>query len=81
MLYETSSKDQKRILLVSISMMIAVSVIVLVFTLWMLYRSNFEQQVVPFTTERVALMRRALSNESGWMVGLDYRGGASIGGI
>jgi flagellar basal body-associated protein FliL len=45
MLYETSSKDQKQILLVAISLMIAVSVIVLVFTLWMLYRSNFEQRV------------------------------------
>jgi hypothetical protein len=45
MLYKTSSKDQKRILLVAISLMIAVSIIVLAFTLWMLYRSNFEQRV------------------------------------
>lgn len=45
MLYETSSKDQKRILLVAISLMIAVSIIVLAFTLWMLYRSSFEQRV------------------------------------
>ena len=45
MLYESSSKDQKRILLVAISLMIAVSVIVLALTLWMLYQSNFEQRV------------------------------------
>ena len=157
MLYESSTKDQKRILLMAIALMIAVSVIVLTLTLWMLYRSNFEQQVeslhamvreqvtliesvarfdqqhsqnaitggaraatvqqlteayshlggfgtsgefviglhrgdeieflsefrfpekgarktVPFTTDRAAPMRRALSNEQGWMIGLDYRG-------
>jgi len=157
MLYESSSKDQKRILLMAISLMIAVSVIVLVLSLWMLYRSNFEQQVeslramvreqvaliesvarfdqqysqntiaggaraatvqqiteayshlggfgatgefvvglrrgdeieflsefrfpekgarktVPFSTDRAAPMRRALNNEPGWMMGLDYRG-------
>ncbi len=45
MLYESSSKDQKRILLVAISLMITVSVIVLVLTLWMLYQSNLEQRV------------------------------------
>jgi low temperature requirement protein LtrA len=45
MLYESSSKDQKRILLMAISLMIAVSIIVLGLTLWMLYRSNFEQRV------------------------------------
>jgi len=157
MLYESSSKDQKHILLMAISLMIAVSVIVLGLTLWMLYRSNFEQRVeglqamvrgqvaliesvarfdqqfsqdevaggsgaatlqqateaysnlggfgatgefvlglrrgdeieflsefrfsekgarktVPFTTDRAAPMRRALNNEPGWMIGLDYRG-------
>ena len=45
MLYESSSKDQKRILLVAISLMIAVSVMVLALTLWMLYQSNFQQRV------------------------------------
>ena len=45
MLYDSSSKDQKRILLVAISLMIPVSVIVLALTLWMLYQSNFEQRV------------------------------------
>ncbi|MGB5536330.1 MAG: hypothetical protein WBN08_10540, partial [Thiogranum sp.] len=45
MLYESSSKDQKRILLLAISLMIAVSIIVLALTLWMLYQSNFEQRV------------------------------------
>ena len=157
MLYESSTKDQKRILLMAIALMIAVSVIVLGLTLWMLYRSNFEQQVeslsamvreqvaliesvarfdqqysqnvvtggaraatvqqiteayshlggfgatgefvvglrrgdeieflsefrfpekgarktVPLTTDRAAPMRRALNNEPGWMIGLDYRG-------
>ena len=44
MLYQSSSKDQKRILLMALSL-IAVSVIVQVLTLWMLYRSNFEQEV------------------------------------
>jgi len=157
MLYESSSNDQKRILLMAISLMIAVSIIVLGLTLWMLYRSNFEQRVeglqamvrgqvaliesvarfdqqhsqdvitggagtatlqqvteayshlggfgatgefvvglrrgdeieflsefrfpekgarktVPLTTDRAAPMRRALNNEPGWIVGLDYRG-------
>jgi PAS domain S-box-containing protein len=157
MLYESSSKDQKRILWVAISLMIAVSVIVLTLTLSMLYQSNFEQRVealramvreqvsliesvarfdqqhvtedyaggakaatlrqivegysrlggfgetgefvlgqrhvdkieflsefrfpengarkiVPSTTDRAAPMRRALSNEYGWMIGPDYRG-------
>ncbi len=157
MFYESSSNDQKRILFVAIALMIAVSVIVLGLTLWMLYRSNFEQRVeelqamvraqvslidavarfdqqnvseefpggpeaaalkqiidgysqlggfgdsgefvlgqrhrdqieflsefrfsdmgtrkqVPLTTDRAAPMRRALSNERGWMIGLDYRG-------
>jgi len=45
MLYESSSKDQNRILWVAISLMIAVSVIVLSLTLWMLYQSNFEQSI------------------------------------
>jgi len=45
MLYESSSKDQKRILWVAISLLIAVSIIVLTLTLWMLYQSNFEQRV------------------------------------
>ena len=45
MLYESSSKDQKRILWVAISLMIAVSVIVLALTLWMLYQSNLKQRV------------------------------------
>ncbi len=45
MFYESSSNDQKRILFVAIALMIAVSVIVLGLTLWMLYRSNFEQRV------------------------------------
>jgi PAS domain S-box-containing protein len=45
MLYESSSKDQRRILYMAVSLMIAVSIIVLGLTLWMLYRSNFEQQV------------------------------------
>ncbi len=156
MFYESSSKDQKLILLMAISLMIAVSVIVLTLTLWMLYQSNFKQRVeglqamvrgqvslidavarydrqhsedvaggswdatlqqvvegysrlggfgktgefvlglrrgdqiqflsefrfpekgarklVPITTARAAPMRRALSNESGWMIGADYRG-------
>ena len=157
MLYESSSKDQKRILLLAISLMIAVSIIVLALTLWMLYQSNFEQRVeglramvreqvsliesvarfdqqhvtedfaggsraatlkqivegysrlggfgqtgefvlghrrgeqieflsefrfpekaarkiVPLSTDRAAPMRRALSNERGWMIGPDYRG-------
>jgi len=156
MINESSSRDQNRILWVAISLMIAVSTIVLALTLWMLYRSNFEQRVqglqamvrgqvsvidavarfdrqhsadvaggstaatlqqvvegystlggfgttgefvlgrqrgdrieflsefrfpekgtrktVPLTTDRAAPMRRTLSNESGWMVGPDYRG-------
>ncbi len=157
MLYESSSKDQRRILWVAISLLIAVSVIVLSLTLWMLYRANFEQRVadlqamvnaqvslidavarfdrehsskaisggamaatktqvvdgfsqlggfgdtgefvlgqrrgeqilfisefrfnetdprriVPLTTDRAAPMRRALNEESGWIIGLDYRG-------
>ncbi len=156
MLYESSSKDQKRILWVAISLLIAVSIIVLSLTLWTLYRINFEQRVadlqamvnaqvslidavarfdrehssdvgggslsatkgqvidgfsrlggfgetgefvlgqrrgdqilfmsefrfketnppriVPLATDRAAPMRRALGEESGWMVGLDYRG-------
>jgi len=45
MLYDSSSKDQRRILWVAISLLIAVSVIVLSLTLWMLYQSNFEQRV------------------------------------
>jgi PAS domain S-box-containing protein len=45
MLYESSSTDQRRILWVAISLMIAVSVVVLTLTLWMLYQSNFEQGV------------------------------------
>jgi sensor domain CHASE-containing protein len=45
MLYDSCSKDQKRILWVAISLMIAVSVIVLTLTLWMLYQSNFQQRV------------------------------------
>jgi len=45
MLYESSSKDQKRILYMAVSLLTAVSIIVLALTLWMLYRSNFEQQV------------------------------------
>jgi PAS domain S-box-containing protein len=45
MLYESSSKDQNRILWVAISLMIAVSVIVLALTLWMLYQSNLNQRV------------------------------------
>jgi len=45
MIAESSSKDQKRILVVAISLMIAVSVVVLASTLWMLYQSNFEQRV------------------------------------
>ncbi len=157
MLYESSSKDQKRILWVAISLLIAVSVIVLSLTLWMLYRANFDQRVadlqamidaqvglidavavfnrehsvndisggfvaatkgevidgfsrlggfgetgefvlgqrrgdqilfmsefrfketdprrvVPLSTDRAAPMRRALSEEHGWMIGPDYRG-------
>ncbi len=157
MLEDSSSKDQKRILWVAISLMIAVSVIVLTLTLWMLYQSNFEQRVeglramvreqvnlletmenydrelikkdldgsaraevlqqlvksfaklggfgdtgeftlgqwredqiefvsvfrfaqsgatkiVPRNTDRAAPMRRALSNETGWLIGPDYRG-------
>ncbi len=41
---EPSSHDQKRILLLLVSPMIAVSVIVLTLTLWMLYPSNLEQR-------------------------------------
>ena len=32
------------------------------------------RKVVPLTTDRAAPMRRALSNEAGWMIGPDYRG-------
>ena len=45
MLNQSSSTDQNRILWVAISLMIAVSVIVLATTLWLLYRTNFEQRV------------------------------------
>ena len=41
---EPSSHDQKRILLLIVSPMIAVSVIVLTLTLWMVYPSNLEQR-------------------------------------
>ncbi|MDH3899666.1 MAG: PAS domain S-box protein, partial [Gammaproteobacteria bacterium] len=54
MLYESSSKDQKRILWVAIALMIAVSVIVLALTLWMLYRANFEQRVADLQAMVVA---------------------------
>ena len=43
--YESSTKEQSRILLIAISLVIAVAVIVLTLTLWMLYRSNFGQQL------------------------------------
>jgi len=43
--YDSSSKDQRRILWVAISLLIAVSVIVLSLTSWMLYQSNFKQRV------------------------------------
>jgi PAS domain S-box-containing protein len=43
--HTSGSRDQKRILLVAISLMIAVSVLVLSLTLWMLYRANFQQRV------------------------------------
>jgi PAS domain S-box-containing protein len=32
------------------------------------------RKIVPLTTDRAAPMRRALNNEPGWMIGLDYRG-------
>jgi len=32
------------------------------------------RKIVPLTTDRAAPMRRALTNESGWMIGPDYRG-------
>lgn len=32
------------------------------------------RRTVPLDTQRAAPMRRALNNESGWMIGLDYRG-------
>ena len=54
MLYESSSRDQKRILWVAIFLMIAVSVIVLALTLWMLYRANFEQRVADLQAMVVA---------------------------
>jgi flagellar basal body-associated protein FliL len=59
MLYESSSKDQKRILWVAIALMIAVSVIVLALTLWMLYRANFEQRVADL--QAMSWHRSALS--------------------
>ncbi len=157
MFEDSSGSDQRRILLLTIALMTAVSVVVVAFTLWMLYRANFDQRVneltamiegqvslidavarfdrefsehayaagsraatlqqvteaytnlggfgetgefvlgireddrikflsdfrfpekdtrrvVPFTTDRAAPMRRALSNEHGWMIGPDYRG-------
>ena len=45
MLYEFSSNDRKRILWVAISLIIAVSIIVLSLMLWMLSQSNFKQQL------------------------------------
>ena len=157
MFEDSSRSDQRRILLLAIALMTAVSLVVLAFTLWMLYRANFDQRVneltamiegqvslinavarfdkefsdhsyadgsraatlqqvteaytnlggfgetgefvlgirnddqikflsdfrfpekdtrrvVPFTTDRAAPMRRALSNEHSWMIGPDYRG-------
>ena len=71
MLYESSSKDQKRILLVAVSLMVAVSIIVLTLTLWMLYQSNFKQRV-----EELQAMVRAQVSVIGAVAGVDQQHGA-----
>jgi PAS domain S-box-containing protein len=79
MLYESSSRDQGRILILAISLMIVVSVIVLSLTLWMLYRSNFEQRV----EELQAMVRgqvsliEAVARFDRQHVGEDFSGGAN----
>ena len=75
MLYESSSKDQQRILLVAVSLMIAVSIIVLTLTLWMLYRSNFEQRV-----EELRAMVRGQAGLIGAVAGVDQLHGSELSG-
>ncbi len=58
---EPSSHDQKRILWLLVSPMIAVSVIVLTLTLWMLYPSNLEQRELDLGLVAKSDMREAMT--------------------
>jgi hypothetical protein len=79
MMFEGSnSRDQKRILWVAISLMIAVSVIVLTLTLRKLYQSNFEQQVEglrAMVREQVVLIKFVARFDQQYVTE-DFSGGA-----
>ena len=78
MFEKTDTNDQRRILLVTISLMIAVAVVVLAMTIWMLYRAGFNQRVEvlqAMVAEQVALIE-AVARFNEKYVGEDFEGGA-----